>query len=302
MSMVNTRNWSILRRARRCAAAAALLCSLPLAAHDFWIEPTAFSAVPGQTVGLKFRVGEQLAGDALPLIPSRVIRFIVHDGDAHQPVTGRPGADPAGFVKTSRPGLLVVGYHGRPSYSELEADKFGTYLAEEGLDAILALRARRGQSTSKAREIYSRCAKSLVVVGAPASSMSDRYLGFPLELVAERVPHLLRAGEPLPVRLTYEGKPLAGALVVAVNTANPAMKQSMRTDPQGRAVLKIKPGGMWLVKAVHMVEAPAGSDADWSSFWASLTFAVPLGDSPGNIPAGALKKSMAALSISTSQE
>jgi len=29
---------------------------------------------------------------------------------------------------------------------------------------------------------------------------------------------------------------------------------------------------MWLVKAVHMVPAPAGSDADWRSFWASLTF------------------------------
>jgi hypothetical protein len=29
---------------------------------------------------------------------------------------------------------------------------------------------------------------------------------------------------------------------------------------------------MWLIKAVHMVPAPAGARADWASFWASLTF------------------------------
>jgi hypothetical protein len=35
---------------------------------------------------------------------------------------------------------------------------------------------------------------------------------------------------------------------------------------------KLPQDGMWLVKAVHMIEAPAGSGAQWASFWASLTF------------------------------
>jgi hypothetical protein len=29
---------------------------------------------------------------------------------------------------------------------------------------------------------------------------------------------------------------------------------------------------MWMIKAVHMVPAPAGTGADWESVWASLTF------------------------------
>ena len=33
--------------------------------------------------------------------------------------------------------------------------------------------------------------------------------------------------------------------------------------------------GVWLVKAVHMVPLPKGQDADWESFWASLTFELP---------------------------
>ena len=37
----------------------------------------------------------------------------------------------------------------------------------------------------------------------------------------------------------------------------------------------LTPPGVWLVKAVHMVPAPAASGADWESLWASLTFEVP---------------------------
>jgi hypothetical protein len=29
---------------------------------------------------------------------------------------------------------------------------------------------------------------------------------------------------------------------------------------------------MWLIKAVHMIPAPAGTNAEWQSYWASLTF------------------------------
>ena len=65
---------------------------------------------------------------------------------------------------------------------------------------------------------------------------------------------------------------LAGALVDAMNRLNPAEKLSARTDKDGRARFKVRPGGMWLIKAVHMVPAPAGARAEWASFWASLTF------------------------------
>ena len=30
--------------------------------------------------------------------------------------------------------------------------------------------------------------------------------------------------------------------------------------------------GEWLIKAVHMVDCPEGSGAEWQSYWASLTF------------------------------
>jgi uncharacterized GH25 family protein len=117
--------------------------------------------------------------------------------------------------------------------------------------------------------------KSLLLCGLPNTAQADRTLGFTLELVAERNPYLLSDGEDLPVRLTYENRPLADALVVALNRLKPLDKLSARTDKDGRARLHLQPGGMWLIKAVHMIPAPAGSNAEWQSYWASLTFERP---------------------------
>ena len=246
-----------------------------LAAHDMWIDPTTFIPEAGQIVGVRLRVGQDLLGDPIPRDPSLIREFVVEDRDGRKPVVGRGGADPAGFVRASAPGLLVIGYHSNPATVELPAEKFNEYLKEEGLDAVEALRARRGQTGAAARELFSRCAKSLVSSGPAAASASDRALGFPLELLAERNPYALPSGEDFPVRLTYGKAPLAGALVVAINRQNPARKIAARTGADGRVRLRLHQPGMWLIKAVHMVPASDGSGADWESFWASLTFETP---------------------------
>jgi uncharacterized GH25 family protein len=120
-----------------------------------------------------------------------------------------------------------------------------------------------------------------VLSGPPSEEPGDRRLGFVLELVAERNPYALPAGQDLPVRLTYENRPLAGALVVAMNRSGPAQRIAARTDGEGRVRFRVPPGGMWLIKAVHMVPAPAGTNAEFVSFWASLTFEPAANNSAG---------------------
>jgi uncharacterized GH25 family protein len=75
---------------------------------------------------------------------------------------------------------------------------------------VLAWRAARDQLDQPGREIYSRCAKALLVTpGADSESGGfDREIGLPLELVPERPPARLSEGEALPVRLLHEGRPL----------------------------------------------------------------------------------------------
>ncbi len=247
------------------------LAAASLSAHDVWIEPTTFRPAPGEIVGLRLRVGQDFLGDPMPRNAALVDQFVVEDAEGRKPVVGRHGADPAGLLRVATPGTLVIGYRSRPSLAEQAGDKFHQYLKEEGLEAIAALRARRGH-TGPVRELYSRCAKSLLRSGASKDADGDRPLGFTLELVAERNPFAMEAGQELPVRLTYENRPLAGALVVAINRLHPSEKVSARSNRDGRVRFQLPRTGPWLIKAVHMIEAPADAGADWVSYWASLTF------------------------------
>ena len=272
---------SSTRRLVQIVLMAVILSGVPLAAHDMWIEPATFAPEVGQVVSVRLRVGQDLLGDPLLLDPSLVNQFVVKDAEGLRPVVRRDGGDPAGLLRVASPGLLVIGYRSNPSAIEMAAEKFNQYVKEEGLEAVLAMRASRNETGSPAHELFSRCAKSLVFSGAPIEAPGDRPLGFTLELVAERNPYSIGPGQDLPVRLIYENRPLAGALVVAMNRLNPMEKLSARTDKDGRVRFKLRPGapsaakgagGMWLIKAVHMVPAPAGAHAEWTSFWASLTF------------------------------
>jgi uncharacterized GH25 family protein len=261
-----------MRRLLQIVLTAVILWGVPLAAHDMWIEPATFAPEVGQVVSVRLRVGQDLLGDPLLLDQSLVNQFVVKDADGLRPVVRRDGGDPAGLLRVASPGLLVIGYRSNPSAIEMPADKFNQYVKEEGLEAVLAMRASRNETGTAVHELFSRCAKSLVFSGTTAEAPGDRPLGFTLELVAERNPYAVGPGQDLPVRLIYENRPLAGALVVAMNRLNPAEKLSARTDKDGRVRFKVRPGGMWLIKAVHMVPAPAGARAEWTSFWASLTF------------------------------
>ncbi len=255
--------------------------SAPLAAHDMWIEPSTYSPQAGELVSLRLLVGQELLGDPLPRSAALISQFIVEGGAGRKPVVGREGGNPAGFVRVDSPGLQVIGYFSNPSSVEQTAEKFNHYLKEEGLDSIAAVRARQKDNGAAVRELFSRCAKSLLLSGPPDAAKGDRALGFTLELVAERNPYSLRNGEELPVRLMHEGRPLAGALVVARNKLNPMEKLSVRTGADGRARLRLTSGGMWMIKAVHMVPAPAGAGAEWQSYWASLTFELPVTSATG---------------------
>lgn len=242
-----------------------------LRAHDLWIEPSTFRPAPGERIAVRLRVGEAFRGDPVPRMEKRIERFAAVGPGGEVPLGGVEGADPAGWAALPAPGTWIFVYDSNHASVELEGPKFESYLAEEGLERISELRARNGQTAAPSREIYSRCAKALVVAGDGAAPGFDRVLGLALELVPEAGPAGLPAGGELPVILLFRGKPLAGTLVVAVPHGRPEARVSGRTDADGRIRLRLDQVGDWLIKAVHMEPAPQESGADWESFWASLT-------------------------------
>jgi hypothetical protein len=260
---------------------AILLAGTPALAHDFWIEPSTYRPAPGDVVKLHLRVGERFVGEVVRRTDANIERFVAAGPGpdaAETPVLGPDGGDPAGLLRVesrAAGGVIVVGYRGRHSSIVLEAEKFEAYLREEGLERVVAARAKAGASAAPGREIYSRCAKALLLASPDEGGGGagfDRALGFTLEIVPEASPFEAKPGESLPVRLLFRGKPLEGALVAALCADAPDARVEARTDAEGRARLALAKPGAWLVKAVHMVPAEGRDDADWESFWGSLTF------------------------------
>jgi uncharacterized GH25 family protein len=232
----------------------------------------------GEPVPIVLRVGQDFTGTSQPLIPQWFSDYAARGPTGVEEITGYIGDDPAGSFTPDSPGDWMIGYRSTQAFVEIEPAKFNTYLEKEGLEWVMAVREERGEGDTNARELYSRCAKSLIRAGDEA--VSGGYatpLGYTLELIPERDPYAMAPGDALPLSLLYQGNPLANILVIAFTAEHPDEQQLLRTNDDGRVIVKLTKPGVWLIKGVHIIETPDTEErADWESFWASLTF--QLGD------------------------
>lgn len=273
------RRTTILRRGPWLPVLLIFLIGSPatLPAHEFWIEPEVRGKGLPATVRLFLRVGDGFPGELFPRRRSHVEEFRVDSpgSEAGRTPRGLEGRSPAGTFRIEKPGLHRVAYTSRPSRIHLAADSFEKYLREVGLESIIDARRERGESKQGATESYSRCARSLILAGEPASvEFRDRAQGLPLEIIAPGNPFSREGAVELEVR--FEGKPLEGVLLVAHPRPEKGEKQPptrrVRTDARGRVKVEGLGSGFHLFSVVHMVRA--GSEeagVDWRSYWASLT-------------------------------
>ncbi|HTR96614.1 MAG TPA: DUF4198 domain-containing protein [Candidatus Acidoferrales bacterium] len=263
-------------------AAAAIARSAP--AHEYWLSPSRFNVAPSETVTVAAFSGTGFRGEPRPWAPERCVRFVLAEAGNRDlaPLARRGAIEWARCVPSDEGGALLA-YQSNWARIELPAGRFESYLAEEGLDDALAAR-RREQTTAPGRERYRRCCKAYLA-GLDATR-STRVLGLPLEIVPRTRPG---AGALMRVRVLWNGRPLAGALVHAwrspFDTAgrplDPATRDTVaacwsgRTDAAGGAAIPTREPGEWLLSVVHMQRCPQPDQADWESTWASLTFARP---------------------------
>ncbi|MEM7480413.1 MAG: DUF4198 domain-containing protein [Acidobacteriota bacterium] len=261
------------------------MVATPAAAHDYWIEPQSFTVEPGSLVQLDLRVGDEAPGESLPFDPTHAETFSLVGGDGQRPVLGRPGARPAGNARLGEAGLYAVAYGSAARSVTLSPASFESYLREEGLDSVIARRSELGETDQPGRELFARCAKTLMTAGAspvafaagpPASEHPALApLGLELEIVAEQIP---AAGRELSLRLLLRGEPLSGLRVRARPLGEPASATFRTADSTGRVLFELPSAGPWIVTAVHMERAEAAPDHEWRSLWASLTFLAAGGD------------------------
>ena len=261
--------------------ALALWAPGPAAAHAFWIEPSAFWLAKPGAWSARLMVGSESEHDRWGAAFGQVSRLMRQGPDGQEDIRAalRPPQDEVDIrLELATPGRRLIALQTREALQELPAERFNAFAREEGLVLATAERARRKTEDRPGREAYSRRAKVLVQVGSSgpaAEAVATARLGHKLEIVPERDPLTLPAGDPLPVRLYFEGRPLAGATVelISLDVLGGRLTRQV-TDAEGRARLNLPRVGAWLVNAIWSkpVERP---DADFETTFASLTFGYP---------------------------
>lgn len=275
------------RRYGAVAAAWLLAAGAPLLAHEFWVTPSNWRVDPGARVSILANVGDRFPNASSFTTPERVdsVRLVGPGTDLRVPGPYRRDGDSlaADVVLPAAAGTYVGVFTVKSRVGEKTGPIFEEHLRHQGLDDISAERARRGETHRAVRERYSRYGKTLVQAGSGGDdTAATRAVGLRIELVPATNPARLKRGEPLRVRLLMDGQPVRGALVGAINagatTGPDDWPLKARTDANGDAVFTFTEGGPWLVRAVRMVrrEGETGPEAaDWETYWASLTFALP---------------------------
>ncbi|MBK5186647.1 MAG: DUF4198 domain-containing protein [Gemmatimonadaceae bacterium] len=250
-------------------------------AHDTWL----ISATNFGRVGVPFRLdltsGATFPIDDFPIVQTRVARAVVREGAVIRPLP-RPATKPVTleYLWTPRAaGVSTIGIELRPTTLVLDPKLIDDYLGE--IDASDDIRATWKSLGGKQKwtEAYSKHAMTFVRI-APARRDSDwtadkhwrRPLGLALELVPERDPTALRAGDTLVVRVLRNGVPLAGFSVGAMREGR-SKATFFHTDAAGRAGVIVDADGRWLLNGTSLRRSATGATV-WESDFVTATIHV----------------------------
>lgn len=270
-----------MRRPLLSLIAIACLQGVYLQAHDVWLSASPWLAGPQtKNVIITANVGETFPTVSDRATPAGVELWRVI-GPAG-PVSSSQGFRQQGrsiatIFPANAPGAYLGILNTKPQVATMKGKEFTDHLREEGLQGIIAERARSGQANAAARERYVRYAKVVVRKGEGNGLHVTQPVNIKAELVPATDPSTIRPGQSLAVRFLLDGKPVADAVLTAQSEKRSGI--DARTDANGHATFVISHAGPWFIKGVHMVrpKAPSapGVNWDWESYAVSLAFNAP---------------------------
>lgn len=221
------------------------------------------------------RVGEQFPETMNAVTPQRVGSFRVRDAAGKAADLKGTVANNEYCAPVSLAGPAIAEMTIFPQFIRIEAKGFNEYIHGEGFKAVEKSREQNKKTQTEGRELYSRSAKALIGSGHPQAT---KPLGHILEIVPEKDPATLKAGEPLRVTVYFQGKPLADAQVAAVYSGFKAKGHEFpfvtRTDTNGKAELKLDRPGLWYARMIYMVPAVNDPEIEWRSYFSTMVFEV----------------------------
>lgn len=243
-------------------------------AHDTWLIPDQFNLAPKSTVTLDMTSGMEFPKlDAGPK-PERVQSAQCRLAGKTFEITNKAAGPNSLQFKAELPdaGIATFWVKLPPRALELKPEEVKEYLDE--VDAPEALRKQWAEMKEQRwRESYTKHQKTFARVGDPASDLSwAEPVGTFLEIVPEKDPTTLKAGEDFPVRVLKDAKPFAGFSLNALG-AGQTKGETRKTDSDGRVTFRLHAAGRWLLRGTDIRKSNQ-PDTDWESDFVTLTFEV----------------------------
>ena len=105
-----------------------------------------------------------------------------------------------------------------------------------------------------------------------ATSESSKSVGQRFEVVPQKDPTTVRAGDKLPIKVIWDGKPVEGAVITTGGGHASDKKDLLKTDKDGIANVMIEKAGFQMVKANHKIPVKDDPDADVLDLSSTITF------------------------------
>jgi hypothetical protein len=251
---------------------------LPVLAHTLYLLPSKFHVMKEERLVFSIHNGDAFPASEDAVAPERIqdVQLIGPSGSTAISNFQRLGKAVHAVVPIEQEGTLWLAIRTKPNFLQLEAPKFEQYLRDEGLEHAIVWRAQHGESAKPSKERYTKYAKSLILSGTPDEGWK-RTIGLPLEFVPEADPSRLTPGATLPVRVLWRGQPAKGLRVEkawATGGKN-GIEIVGRTDAEGRIQVPFEKAAKWRLHTVAIEPVANDPEANWESYWATLTFELP---------------------------
>lgn len=251
-----------------CLAAASLFAG-PALAHTSYLLPKVFNANTERMVTVESAFAEKFFQPALP-VDSNDYHAILPDGSRGTGLTITPLKQIVvleSALETEGTYRFTTGVrHGRVGKSALVNGKWAPVHGEVPKDATQV----RTSQTETVADVY-------VTKKQPTRPAVDAVVGR-LRIQPVTHPSELYLGTPFEFSVVFDGKPMANQELVldrgGADYEEAATHVAVKTDAQGKAVLKLERPGIYVLMTRHRADAPAGSTTDERSYTTSLTFQV----------------------------
>jgi len=247
----------------------------PAAAHDTWLQPRRTAVLPGTIAQLDLTSSDKFAVFDNAIKPDRIEAARARlNGKTFDIRPGAPEKKSLELrVALPDPGVATLSLSLAPQSIEMNRKQVQHYLDEIDAPPLLTQAWFAGKGAKPWREIYSKHAKTFVRVGRPKGDRSwSEPVGMALEIVPEKDPTTLRAGDEFPVRVFKNGTPLIDFSlgIMREGRSNRAFK---KTDASGRVVFKLGRAGKWLLRGTEL-RSSNKPGTDWESDFTTLLFEV----------------------------